>query len=138
MAFSSKNGIALCNIVAFNGISRNATNQLIGQTQGVGCSHEPILSDGPLPTKEAICLNVLDREPDNNIKYSNALPPGQLTTKSIVTTTDGSCVPSSKLPTGWYVFFGPEGPGYDGYQIAQFTGGGEGGGCYAATVTDCS
>ena len=35
MAFSQLNGVALCDWVTINGMSRNATNTIIGQTQGV-------------------------------------------------------------------------------------------------------
>ena len=135
MAFSSFNGIALCNMVTINGISRNASNQIIGQTQGVGCSHEPILGDGPTVSREVICTGVLDREPSGGVKFAtNTGAPGSLDTRSILTDTVGVCSGASKLPVGWYVFFGPDGPGYDGYQILEMDGDGS---CMPNTVTTC-
>ena len=134
MGFNVINGINICNLVTINGISRNATDQFIGQTQGISCTHQPILSDNPLPTKAAACLGVLDREPAGGVKYSN-VPPGSLTIKSVITTTTGACIAATELPVGWYVIFGPNGPGENGYQIAQFTGNSN---CYPEVVTDCS
>ena len=135
MAFSQLNGIALCNLVTINGISRNATNQFIGQTQGVSCSHEPILTGGPEITKADICTNVLDRSPSGTIKYTDFGAPGTISGRSKITSSSGACSGANKLPIGWYVFFGPDGPGYTGYQIIEMDGSSS---CFPATVTGCS
>ena len=122
MAFSQLNGIALCDVVTINGISRNASNKILGQTQGVGCSHEPIVTDGPEVSREEICTDILQREPTGSVKFTDFGAPGNIAARSQLTDVDGACSGGSKLPVGWYVFFGPDGPGYDGYQIIEMDG----------------
>ena len=134
MAFSQLNGISLCSLVTINGMSRNATSQFMGQTQGISCGKDPILSDGPVISREEICSGVLDRDPTGGVDFVHNDVPGNLDTKSIITSTDGVCSGASKLPPGWYVFFGPNGPGRDGYQIVQMDGNSS---CFPATVTGC-
>ncbi len=134
MAFSHLNGVALCDWVTINGMSRNATNTIIGQTQGVTCGKDPILSDGPVVSRDVICTGILDREPTGGVDFVHNDVPGNLDTKSIITSTDGVCNGASKLAVGWYVFFGPQGPGYDGYQVVQMDGNGS---CLPADVTGC-
>ena len=134
MAFSQLNGISLCSLVTINGMSRNATSEFMGQTQGISCGKDPILSDGPVVSREEICLGVLDRTPTVGVKFVGGGVPGFVGARSVITSTDGACSGASKLPPGWYVFFGPNGPGYDGYQIVQMDGNSS---CYPATVTGC-
>ena len=41
---------------------------------------------------------------------------------SDLTITKGVCSAGNRLPQGWYIFWGKEGPGYDGYQVAYLSG----------------
>ncbi len=134
MAFSQLNGVALCDWVTINGMSRNATNTIIGQTQGVTCGKDPILSDGPTVSREVICTDILEREPSGDVKFvTNIGEAGNLGARSVLS-TDGVCSVGTKLPVGWYVFFGENGPGYDGYQIVEMDGRSS---CMPATITTC-
>ena len=107
MAFSSFNGIALCNMVTINGLSRASSNQILGQTQGVSCTREPIVTDGPAVDIDTICTDVLDREPSGPVKYTTVGEPGGLSVRSVLTDTDAACG-ANKLTPGWYVFFGAD------------------------------
>ena len=122
MAFSSKNGIGLCDTVSFNNISRAATSSICGITQGVSCTREPIITDGPVLTRDLICADILEREPTGGSRFSTDGAPGSVTLLSDITTTDEEPADGNKLAIGWYVFWGSDGPGYEGYQIVRTDG----------------
>jgi len=131
MAFSSKNGISMCDIASFNSISRDGS-KCLGITKGVSCTREPIITDGPVLTKDLICTDILDREPTGPIKFSTVGAPGVVNSESDLTITKGVCG-DNKLPLGWYVFWGKDGPGYEGYQIVRT----DGSDCKPAEITTC-
>jgi|TARA_R110002167_G_scaffold44619_3_gene134113 hypothetical protein len=121
MSFSSKNGISMCDIASFNNISRDGS-KCLGLTKGVSCTKEPLVTDGPAETKAAICTDFRDRSPNGPIKFSGTGPPGIVNINSDLTITKGVCSAGNRLPQGWYIFWGKEGPGYDGYQVAYLSG----------------
>jgi len=132
MAFSSKNGVEMCDIVSFNNISRAGTSSICGITQGVSCDREPIITDGPALTKELICADILDAEPTGGSKFSTEGAPGSVTLSSNITTSNAESG-GNALPIGWYVFWGPDGPGYEGYQIVRT----DGVSCNPVEITTC-
>ena len=108
MAFSSKNGIGLCDTASFNNLSRAGTSSICGITQGVSCTREPIITDGPVIDKPTLCENILSREPTGGLKSSTNGAPGDVKLDSILTKGNTLCSPATKLDTGWYVFWGGE------------------------------
>jgi len=135
MAYSKINAIELCNVVSINSISRDGTNKFLGQTKGLSCTREPIVSDGPVLTKDIICTDPLDREPTGDVKFSTDGAPGDVKSDALLTKGDSLCSPETKLEEGWYIFFGEFGEGYDGYQIINMDGSAD---CKPAEITTCS
>jgi len=121
MAFSSKNGVEMCDIASFNNISRDSS-ECLGIIKGVSCTRDPIITDGPVLTKDLICADILDREPTGGAKFSTDGAPGLVTLLSDITTTDADPIEGNTLAIGWYVFWGSDGPGYEGYQVVRTDG----------------
>ena len=120
MAYSKINAIELCNVVSINSISRDGTNKFLGQTKGLSCTREPIVSDGPVT---------------GDVKFSTDGAPGDVKSDALLTKGDSLCSPETKLEEGWYIFFGEFGEGYDGYQIINMDGSAD---CKPAEITTCS